>query len=58
MKLLSVEKLGFTFAGAEEKTLRNLSFCMRAGEFVLLTGETGGGKGRPPPLVSKILLSL
>ena len=44
MESLAVKDLSFTYAGAAEPTLRGVSLRLEAGEFALLTGETGCGK--------------
>ncbi len=44
MEILTVENLNFTYAGAEQETLRNVSFSVNQGEMVLLCGATGCGK--------------
>jgi len=44
MALLKAENLNFQYAGAEEMCLRDISFEVEKGEFILLFGETGCGK--------------
>jgi thiol reductant ABC exporter CydD subunit len=42
--LLTVVGLEHTYPGAEEPAVANVSFEVRAGQFVVLTGPSGGGK--------------
>jgi subfamily B ATP-binding cassette protein MsbA len=42
-----------TFAYAERPVLRNVSFCVRAGEVVGLVGETGAGKSTVTDLLAR-----
>ncbi len=44
MEILRVENLSFTYPNAGEPALNAVSFCVQAGEFVVLCGETGCGK--------------
>ncbi|MBX9790797.1 MAG: ATP-binding cassette domain-containing protein [Pirellulales bacterium] len=41
---IEVERLSFTYAGREQPAVRELSFRIRAGEWVVLAGATGSGK--------------
>ena len=43
MALLDVKNVSFTFAN-QVKALKDVSFQIEEGEFVLLTGSTGSGK--------------
>nr|NLI50398.1 thiol reductant ABC exporter subunit CydD [Propionibacterium sp.] len=42
--LLAVRGLGHTYPGAGGPAVSNVSFAVRRGEFVVLTGPSGGGK--------------
>ena len=44
MELLSVDKLSFTYAGQDRAAIKDLSFTVEEGDFVLLCGPSGGGK--------------
>lgn len=44
MAILTVEDLTFTYSGAKEPALRNLSMEIQEGEFILLCGPSGCGK--------------
>jgi energy-coupling factor transport system ATP-binding protein len=44
MPIIEVENLTFTYRGAKEPALRNVSLTVERGEFVGLIGSTGAGK--------------
>ena len=44
MELLKVENLSFTYPGQDKPALRQVSFTVNSGEFVVLCGESGCGK--------------
>ncbi|MEM1942937.1 MAG: ABC transporter ATP-binding protein [Candidatus Caldarchaeum sp.] len=44
MKVVEVENLSFTYAGAAKPALTDVSLQVEAGEFVLIAGPSGGGK--------------
>lgn len=44
MALLKAENLNFQYAGTDEMCLKDISFEIKEGEFILLFGETGCGK--------------
>ena len=44
MEILKVENLGFSFPGAAQPVLHDVSFHMEAGDFLALIGATGSGK--------------
>ena len=44
MEILAVENLSFTYPGETEPALREVSLCLEAGDFAILTGATGCGK--------------
>lgn len=44
MDILQVENLSFTYPGCAQKALDGISFSVRAGELVLVCGQTGCGK--------------
>lgn len=44
MSIIRVEGLSFKYAGAEEYSLRDISFRVRRGEFVGILGASGSGK--------------
>lgn len=41
---IDCEKLGFTYPGAKQPVLKEISFSLRAGERVAILGRTGSGK--------------
>jgi energy-coupling factor transporter ATP-binding protein EcfA2 len=42
--LIEVKNLSYSYAGANEPSLRTLTFSVNKGEFVVITGATGSGK--------------
>ena len=44
MEALTVEHLSFCYPEADSEILHDLSFCVRAGEFITLCGLSGSGK--------------
>lgn len=44
MEILKVENLSFTYPGQDKPALRQVSFTVNSGEFVVLCGESGCGK--------------
>ncbi len=44
MKAVEVKRLSFTYPGRKTPTLKDVSFSVSSGEFVLICGETGCGK--------------
>ncbi|MEJ2048011.1 MAG: ABC transporter ATP-binding protein [Dehalococcoidia bacterium] len=42
--LISIEDLTFTYSGSDHPALKNISLKIGEGEFVLVTGPSGGGK--------------
>lgn len=44
MNILEIESLSFQYPDTEKKALDNLSFTVRAGEFIVICGESGCGK--------------
>ncbi|MCI5210105.1 MAG: ATP-binding cassette domain-containing protein [Candidatus Electrothrix sp. ATG2] len=42
--MIKVDNLSFTYPGKAQPVLKDISFRVRAGEFVLITGPTGCGK--------------
>ena len=44
MEILKVENLSFAFPGAAQPVLHDVSFRMKAGDFLALIGATGSGK--------------
>lgn len=42
--LLEFRNFGFRYTGNKEYTVRNISFAVNSGEFVMLSGPSGGGK--------------
>ena len=44
MELLKVNNVSFTYAGQTKPAVKNLSFEVKEGDFVLLCGPSGGGK--------------
>ncbi|MGD9604875.1 MAG: ABC transporter ATP-binding protein [Bacilli bacterium] len=55
MALLDVKNLSFTFANNQVNAVKNLSFQINEGEFILLTGSTGSGKTTLLKLIKKEL---
>ncbi len=39
-----INNLSFTYPGRDEKTLKNISFAINNGEFVVIAGKSGSGK--------------
>ena len=54
MEGIKVEHLSFTYPGADEMALKDISFEIRAGETVALVGENGAGK----TTLARILLGI
>ncbi|MBQ8732469.1 MAG: energy-coupling factor ABC transporter ATP-binding protein [Oscillospiraceae bacterium] len=44
MEILHIEHLNFTYPGVETPTLRDLSFSVEEGEFIVICGASGCGK--------------
>lgn len=44
MALLQFESVNFTYPGAKEKALDQVSFSIEPGEYLVVCGESGGGK--------------
>ena len=44
MKMISADKISFTFAGSSTKTIGNVTFSAEKGEFVTIMGQSGCGK--------------
>lgn len=44
MEILHIEHLNFTYPGVETPTLRDLSFSVEEGEFIVICGTSGCGK--------------
>ncbi len=42
--MISIEELTFVYSGAKEPSLKNIDLKIGRGEFVLVTGPSGGGK--------------
>ena len=42
--MIRIRELNFTYNGAEKPTLRNINLTIEDGQFVLITGASGGGK--------------
>ena len=47
MDILQIDNLSFRYPGAQSKALDGISFRVRAGEFVVICGESGCGKTTP-----------
>ena len=58
MEILAVKNLSFAYPTAAEPTLRDVSFSVREGEFLLLAGATGSGKSTLLRLLKKELAPL
>jgi len=56
MALLTVENVSFTYPGKKEKTIRNVSFQIEKGAFVVLCGATGSGKSTLLRLIKRELV--
>ena len=44
MEIFNVENLTFTFPETDKEVLKEVSFSVRRGEFVVIFGESGSGK--------------
>ena len=53
--MIRLENVSFQYSGAEEKALRNVSLCVKAGEFVVLLGRSGCGKTTLTRLMNRLV---
>ena len=58
MESIAVQGLSFTYPGAAAPTLRDVGFCIEAGDFAVLIGETGSGKSTLMRLIKRELAPL
>ncbi len=58
MESIAVQNLSFRYPDAPEPTLRDVSFRVEAGDFVVLIGETGSGKSTLMRLLKRELAPL
>ncbi len=58
MEILAVENLSFTYPNMQTPTIRDVSFSVNEGDFVLLAGATGSGKSTLMRLLKKELAPL
>ena len=58
MENLACKNLSFTYAGAEEPAVSNVSFSVERGEFVAICGATGSGKSTLLRLLKRELTPL
>ena len=58
MEFLKVEKLSFFYSnenGEKHQALSNISFCIKKGEYVAITGTNGSGKSTLARLIAGLL---
>lgn len=55
MKMLKIENLSYRYQSRKEKTLKNISLHMNAGEMLLLAGKSGCGKSTLIKAISGLL---
>ncbi len=58
MEMLAVKNLSFTYPNMQTPTIRDVSFSVEEGDFVLLAGATGSGKSTLMRLLKKELAPL
>jgi len=58
LEIIKVENLSFTYPEASNPVLKNVSFHVKAGEFVTLVGATGSGKSTLMRLLKRELAPL
>ena len=55
MEIFKVENLSFSFPEQNQETLKNITFSVKRGEFVVIFGESGSGKTTLLKLLKKEL---
>ncbi|MBQ8323736.1 MAG: ATP-binding cassette domain-containing protein [Clostridia bacterium] len=55
MEILNIDRLSFTYSGAEAPVLKDVTFSLAPGSFTVLMGESGSGKSTLLRLIKKEL---